>query len=695
MKKTVYSRIVIMAFIMLATSAFLFAQEVSITWNWSASQDGISAFRYQMDAEEENAWTVVDVSVTEYETGPVDATVPHVLYVQQSFDGENWSASGSIAYDPEEYSALLTDKPDTDADVIAGVDKAEEATLEPVAEPVAVVSERKGPTADMVVKADDSYDEFDLFIVHTNDVMGRIDGTEGIGYAKLATLLDWGRELTDKHLLLDAGNVTSGTPLADAFQGESAAVLLDALGYDAVAPGPADFVYGSARLLDAAGIAEERSDLKVLSANVLNERGEWVFQPYQLYYYNDFVVAVAGVTAPPADTEGLSFLSQDVIDSAQYAVDYIREQADYVILLGSIGNVDGITSEVIAQNVKGIDLIIDGKGAMAPAGGKKVGDTLIVNAGEYLSSVGLVQLQVKNGVVVATYADRITAAEVNDPSISPLAKAYGVTSVPADSETQAVIDYYTAELARITPVVVATEEVAEEPVVVATEEVAEEPVVVATEEVAEKPVVAQPAPVVSVPSLPEVLPMLNAQRKGVELSVGLGGRASNLGIVQSVFGATFFDSANTYANLNTKILPAFAVDFVIDNLKPIGETMGIGLRAGAGYEAYAIGTTSISVINVHALAKFDWALSQKFAMEIGAGLAVVMPIADLTVASPYTFSSSNPNIFYGLSGQLNFRYNFTDAVSLGLQIDARFLFSDAFKPYELTGLARIGVGYRF
>ncbi len=77
-------------------------------------------------------------------------------------------------------------------------------------------------------------------------------------------------------------------------------------GYDAVAPGPADFAYGAEYLKSAARFAEANTDLKVLSANVLNAKGEWIFQPYQLYYYNDFVVAVAGVTAPPADTEGLS-----------------------------------------------------------------------------------------------------------------------------------------------------------------------------------------------------------------------------------------------------------------------------------------------------------------------------------------------------------------------------------------------------
>ncbi|MGD1834032.1 MAG: 5'-nucleotidase C-terminal domain-containing protein [Sphaerochaetaceae bacterium] len=300
---------------------------------------------------------------------------------------------------------------------------------------------RKAPTEDMVVKSNDRFTEFDLYIAHTNDVNGAIEEGEGIGYAKLATGIKYGRSLTDKTLLLDAGNVASGSPMVEKFYGEPAGALLDMLGYDAVAPGPEDFAYGAEYLKSAARFAQENSDLRVLSANVLNADGEWVFQPYQLYYFNDFVVAVAGVTAPPADTEGLSFIDPAVVENAQYAVDEIRKVADFVVLLGNIGNVNGITSEVIAENIDGIDLIVDGKGAMAPAGGKKVGMTTIVNAGENMSSVGLVEIHVKDDMATAVTPIRITAKDVQNPKASPLAKAVGITNVPADPETMAYVDY--------------------------------------------------------------------------------------------------------------------------------------------------------------------------------------------------------------------------------------------------------------
>jgi 2',3'-cyclic-nucleotide 2'-phosphodiesterase (5'-nucleotidase family) len=315
--------------------------------------------------------------------------------------------------------------------------------------PEAPKAMRTAPTADMVVKSNDSFNEFDLYIAHTNDVMGAIEEGEGIGYAKLATGVKYGRSLTNKTLLLDAGNVASGSPLVEKFNGEPAGALLDMLGYDAVAPGPADFAYGAEYLKNAAKFAEMNTDLRVLSANVLNANGEWVFQPYQLYYYNDFVVAVAGVTAPPADTQGLSFLDPAVIENAQYAVDQIRKVADFVVVLGNIGNVNGITSEVIAENIKGIDLIVDGKNAMAPSGGKKVGSTTIVNAGEKLSSVGIVEIHVKNDMVKTVTPIRITAQDVKNPKASPLAKAVGITNVPADADTLAYVNYVKSAYAKM------------------------------------------------------------------------------------------------------------------------------------------------------------------------------------------------------------------------------------------------------
>ena len=292
---------------------------------------------------------------------------------------------------------------------------------------------------------------FDLIVVHTNDVHARIVPADGgMGYSKLATLLKMGRSLTDNILVLDAGDVTHGTNLANMFEGEPVGVLLDMLGYDAVAPGNHDFNYGAARLIAEAEYAKEHSNVRVLSANFTTDDGQLVLQPYQLYDFNGFKVGVIGLTTPdtktmshPKNTEGYSFNPDTLYERTQKMVNIVKKYADFVVVLGHIGvdetGVNGITSIKVAQNVKGIDLFVDGHSHTVLEQGKQVGDTLIVQTGEYLKNVGVVDVFVKDGKVASKTAMLVPAKDVLDPAKSALAKKYGITSIPDDPEVDAYV----------------------------------------------------------------------------------------------------------------------------------------------------------------------------------------------------------------------------------------------------------------
>jgi 5'-nucleotidase/UDP-sugar diphosphatase len=310
-----------------------------------------------------------------------------------------------------------------------------------------------------IIKSDADFDEFDLFIVHTNDVHARIVPADGgMGYSKVATMLKAARAITDNILVLDAGDVTHGTNLANMFEGETVGVLLDMLGYDAIAPGNHDFNYGADRLLEAAAFAEMYSDMKVLTANVLDREGYLLFQPYQVYDFNGFKVAVVGLTTPdtttkthPKNVEGVYFANEEIFEIGQEAIDIAREYVDYIIVLGHIGldpdGESGLTSDQIASRIKGIDLFIDGHSHTTLKEGLKVGDTLIVSTGEYLKNLGLVQVHVKGGKVTATYPMLIPAADVLNAADSALAKEWGIIDVPNDPEVDEYVGFMSAQLA--------------------------------------------------------------------------------------------------------------------------------------------------------------------------------------------------------------------------------------------------------
>ena len=302
-------------------------------------------------------------------------------------------------------------------------------------------------------------DTFDLFVVHTNDVHGRIEeGTDGsLGYAKLSTLLKMGRSVTDNILVLDAGDVLHGTNLANVFEGESVGQLLAMLGYDAVAPGNHDFNYGADRLIELADMSSQIGGPVVLAANILDGDGNLVFQPYQVYDFNGFDVVVIGLSTPdtktkshPKNTEGLTFWDDSYTLYAQQAIDLANEIGDYVIVLGHIGmdadGSSGITSDWICSNLDGIDLFVDGHSHTVLENGQEVNGTLIVSTGQYMNNIGLVQVSVVDGVAQGESAMLIPASEVIDPSTSALAQSLGISHVADDPEVTAFVAQLNAEL---------------------------------------------------------------------------------------------------------------------------------------------------------------------------------------------------------------------------------------------------------
>lgn len=376
---------------------------------------------------------------------------------------------------PAKEEAPVVEKAEAPAEVVEAPVKEEAPKAEVKEEPkeVTVVEEPKMPEVvypygvKEIVKAT-GHDVFDLFIVHTNDVHGRLEATDSnIGYSRLATMMQVARSITDNILLLDAGDAISGSNLVNLYKGETAAVLLDMLGYDAIALGNHEFDYGLDRILEASKIAKEYSNVKVLSANTLDKNGYLLFQPYQVYNFNGFKVGVVGLTTPdtavttnPKNIQGVTFDDPMIIKNAQAAIDLAHQYVDYVIVLGHFGldenGPSGYTSKLVLENLDGIDLWIDGHSHDLLPNGEYVNGALLVQAGEYMENVGVVDVLVKNKKVVSQNAFVIKASDVVDPANSPLASAYGITSVPEDPQVKAYIDAKKAELDAVYSNVVAS-----------------------------------------------------------------------------------------------------------------------------------------------------------------------------------------------------------------------------------------------
>lgn len=131
-----------------------FATEVVITWEWMLDDPQVTGFRYQLNGEDPDSWEIVDGMTSSAVIENLDGTQAHTLYLQQTYDGINWSPS-AISTAP----ALVEEEPMLEAEA---VEEVEAEVVEPeiiaeetqVAEVVTPVEEGIQEEVIMVAKAD-------------------------------------------------------------------------------------------------------------------------------------------------------------------------------------------------------------------------------------------------------------------------------------------------------------------------------------------------------------------------------------------------------------------------------------------------------------------------------------------------------------------------------------------------------------
>lgn len=75
----------------------------SLLWRWTSNDSGVEYFRYQLDGDGRDGWTVVDSSIRETELPAHEGL--NRLYVETSYDGLVWSEAtvGTYIYEAEKY----------------------------------------------------------------------------------------------------------------------------------------------------------------------------------------------------------------------------------------------------------------------------------------------------------------------------------------------------------------------------------------------------------------------------------------------------------------------------------------------------------------------------------------------------------------------------------------------------------------
>lgn len=254
-----------------------------------------------------------------------------------------------------------------------------------------------------------------LIILHTNDLHGhlkphvykQISEKKIIGgSAYLTAMVNVQRK---KHpgriILLDAGDVAQGPPISNLFRGRPVLEIMNTMKYDAMVLGNHEFDWGRKALKNIIKWAQ----FPVLSANVTRKSPMDSFipgvRPYIIKEVNGIKIGVIGITTPetrqttvPDNVKGLIFNSPDRV-LIKTLPEMKKKGAKFIIVLSHLGYRNDVR---LAREVKGINVIVGGHSHTTLKNVRKVGDTLVVQAGAHGNYLGRLEIKLNpaNGRVV-------------------------------------------------------------------------------------------------------------------------------------------------------------------------------------------------------------------------------------------------------------------------------------------------------
>ena len=204
---------------------------------------------------------------------------------------------------------------------------------------------------------------YELILLHTNDHHGTVLPNNGRGgLAERATIVKIAKTAFPQVLLVDAGDINTGTALSNMFAAEPD-----------------------------------------ITSNIKTSDGEYLGLPYLVKAYDGFTVGIFGITTLRTKviaSPDPSLIFIDEIDAAKEIVDILKnkEQVDIVVGLTHIGDKqespDHVTSFELAASVPGIDVIVDGHSHSFFDAARKLGNTYIVTANEWGKYLGAGRISV-------------------------------------------------------------------------------------------------------------------------------------------------------------------------------------------------------------------------------------------------------------------------------------------------------------
>src|SRR5580692_1352365 len=249
-----------------------------------------------------------------------------------------------------------------------------------------------------------------VVIMHTNDIHGQLLPRDGIGgIAEIASIIRSARP----DLILDAGDISTGTFLADEFKGAPTIQAMNKIGYRASTIGNHEFDYGQAALR----MLLREAKFPFLSANLQTPITE--IRKFTVVTAKGIRFGLIGLTTEEVKTKShpknvIGVTAFDTVRTLEQLLPELRPKSDFTIAMVHLEDEE---EKRIARAFPEIRLIIGGHNhdALGPIWLDK---TLVVKTGVAGHNVGRVDLEFQNKKLSRMDAKLIPVKDVRpDPDI--------------------------------------------------------------------------------------------------------------------------------------------------------------------------------------------------------------------------------------------------------------------------------------
>jgi len=268
-----------------------------------------------------------------------------------------------------------------------------------------------------------------LTVLSTNDIHSFLlpDDEDRGGLARISAYNKKVRLSQKNVLVLNAGDMVSGTAVSSISKGDSIFHVLNSMSMDAAVLGNHDFDYGWQRIRHYREIA--KFPLLCANAYVFGNDGKRRLvadEAFRVFTYGELRIAVIGVLTEKTPamttksaTDGVTFFP--ITQTLKTLVSEVSNESDIVIALTHAGIKQ---DELVSNTVQGIDLIIGGHSHTKLTKAREVNGVRIIQAGSKGYYIGRIDMTVdtdENSIVDFRYKlVEVAAPMESDPETTSI-----------------------------------------------------------------------------------------------------------------------------------------------------------------------------------------------------------------------------------------------------------------------------------